>query len=153
MLIEKLRCKSIYLLSSHFAALNVNITPEENVHSFSCFLSSSSSVSLHFLCVVMVTWCDKEKKKINTVLLCFSTIKSCHDVAYSHCVSHWRSRFSFIARRQSCRHRGPAGCVFVVMLSLWNELCGPVSAEKSQSTPLKLFLMQKEVTAWDQAQG
>lgn len=55
MLIEKLRCESICLPGSHYAALTVKITPEENfqrvalVLSFSHFLSRSFPFFILFL--------------------------------------------------------------------------------------------------------
>lgn len=82
-----------------------------------------------------------ENGQIKTVLLCSSEGLQwwCDNTIFPLCglvVCHWHSRFCFIGRRQSSRQRGSAGYTVnlapVEICSLWNELCGPVSAEKSQ---------------------
>ena len=142
MLIEKLRCESICLLSSHYAALSVNITPEEN---FPRVSSASFLLHLHLqLSYLFALWwwySVMERRQVKTVLLCASEGLQwrCDNTALALCglvVSHWHSRFCFIGQCQSCSQTGSAGCVVnlapVETFSLWNEPRGPASAEKSQ---------------------
>lgn len=163
MLIEKLRCESICLLSSHYAAHSVNITPEENSNEgFQCFLSSSSS---HFLCVVMMIHCDREKTNQDCALefRCKRRIV----MMWQH---HIHTHSSFFPLT------GEAGFVSLVSINdtvtglrlvtwlIWlpwkcalaemsyTALRLQRSHRGGRSTPLEISLMQSEVTAWDQVQ-
>lgn len=70
MLIEKLRCESICLLSSHYAALSVNMTPEERRVSSAFFLSFVPPPFIFFF-VVMVIRRDGEKTDQDCALVFF----------------------------------------------------------------------------------
>lgn len=136
MLIEKLRCESICLLSSHYAALSVNMTPEENFHREFLVLS-------FFLLLFSPLCCEgdnkvrKDKSRLSSCVLQKASVM----MWQHHIPTLWSCCFSqkqqvLLIPRQSRRQRGSAGCVVnlspMEMCSLWNELCGPASAEKSQ---------------------
>lgn len=138
MLIEKLRCESICLLSSHYAALSVNITPEENFHgvpSASFLLHLHLQLSFYLCCDGDTVWWREDESRLCSCVL----QKASSDDVTTLCglvASHWHSRFCFIGQRQSRSQTGSAGCVDnlapVETFSLWNEPRSPASAEKSQ---------------------
>lgn len=93
-----------------------------------------------FIFFVLWWWYSVMEKRLIKIVLSSKGLQWWFDnTVFPLCgllVSHWHSGFCFFGQRQSRRQRGSAGCAVnlapMEMCSLWNELCGPASAEKSQ---------------------
>lgn len=163
MLIEKLRCESICLPSSHYAALSVNITPEENFH--------WEFLELSFFLLLSFSLCSDDD---DTVLWREDKSRPCSCVlqrAYGDDVttpySHSLVVLFLTDTAGSLSLAGVNDMVTQVQQVTWLIWllwkCGlfqmscaasrlPRSHSGWHSTPLELSLMQSEVTAWDQVQ-
>lgn len=138
MLIEKLRCESICLLSSHYAAHSVNTTPEENFHWEPLrFFLPPLPTSLFSLCCdndTLWEWEDKWSSG-SCVIMWQHRIptpwpRCCLDSfsATARLLFHWSTSITASQRFMQVTVFNLAA---MEMCFLWNELRGPVSAEES----------------------